>query len=192
MAKNWKVGEAVEAIKAGNKADILDIGRRFPLFLSLAVQVNEAGVELLNCLPDYVTARKIESGLKGEVTETEDNEEVAEVEEVEEAPKAKAKAKPAAKEAPAPEKTAKELYAECLELGLKVKPKQDKAVYEKALAEAAKANNEEEEDWGEEEAEEEKPKAKAKAKPAAKEAPKAKAKAKAKEEVAEEDEDWDI
>ena len=47
MAKNWKVGEAVRAIKSGNKEDILDIGRRFPLFANLAAQVNEAGVSML-------------------------------------------------------------------------------------------------------------------------------------------------
>ena len=73
MAKNWKVGEAVRAIKAGNKEDILDIGRRFPLFANLAAQVNEAGVELLDCVPEYCSARKIESVLKGDVQEAADD-----------------------------------------------------------------------------------------------------------------------
>ena len=86
MAKNWKVGEAVKAIKAGNKEDILDIGRRFPLFANLAAQTNEAGVALLDCVPEYVSARKIESVLKGDVQET-DDENVEDVEEKEE-PKA--------------------------------------------------------------------------------------------------------
>ena len=63
----------IRAIKAGNKEDILDIGRRFPLFANLAAQVNEAGVELLDCVPEYCSARKIESVLKGDIQEAADD-----------------------------------------------------------------------------------------------------------------------
>ena len=193
MAKNWKLGEAVRAIQAGNKEDIIDLGRRFPLFSNLAAQVNEAGMAIIDCVPDYCTARKIESVLKGDVQEAaEGDDEGAE----EEAPakkapaktEKKAPAKKAAKKAEDEEddlesKSAKELFDMCKEAGLKVKPKQEKSVYIEALK-AAK-DDAEEEDWGDEE-EEEAPKkapAKGKAKPADKKAPK-------KDE--DDDDDWEV
>lgn len=129
MAKNWKVGEAVRAIQAGNKEDILDIGRRFPLFLNLASQVNEAGAKLLDCVPDYCTARKIEATLKGEVEST-SNEEVEDAEE-KETPK---EAKKAAKASnPYEGKSAKELFNLCKERKIDVEAKQPAEVYIKAL-----------------------------------------------------------
>ena len=154
MAKNWKVGEAVRAIQAGNKEDIMDIGRRFPLFANLAAQVNEAGVAMLDCVPEYCTARKIESVLKGDVQEAADDdreEEEAPVEKKAPAKKAAAKAK---KEDDSLEsKSAKELFDMCKEAGLKVKPKQDKSVYIEALK-AANADADNDDDWGDEEEEE--------------------------------------
>lgn len=187
MAKNWKVGEAVRAIQAGNKEDILDIGRRFPLFANLAAQVNFAGVALLDCVPDYCTARKIESVLKGDVQETEDGNDEAEAETPAKAEKP-AKAAKAAKATKAEEedeysgKSAKELYTMCTEAGLKVKPKQDKEIYIEALKAAnSKAAAAEDEEWEDEE--EEKP---------AKPAKKAAAKAKPAKKDEDEDEDWDI
>ena len=193
MAKNWKVGEAVDAIKAGNKEDILDIGRRFPLFANLAAQVNEAGVEMLKCVPDYCTARKIESVLKGDVQEaSEGDEDAAE----DEAPAKKAPAK-AEKKAPAKKsakkaededslesKSAKELFDMCKEAGLNVKPKQDKSVYIEALNAANKDADEDEDDWDDDEEDEEP----AKKAPAKKAAPKKAAK---KEEDEDED-DWEV
>ena len=191
MAKNWKVGEAVKAIQAGNKEDILDIGRRFPLFANLAAQVNPAGVALLDCVPDYCTARKIESVLKGDVQETEETEEVEETPAPKKAakPEKKAPAKKAAKaEAEEDEedddslesKSAKELFKMCKDAGLKVKPGQDKQVYIDALN---AADEDEEEDWEEEE---ETPK-----KPAKKAEKKAPAKKAAKKEE-DDDDDWDV
>ena len=195
MAKNWKLGEAVRAIQAGNKEDIIDLGRRFPLFSNLAAQVNEAGMAIIDCVPDYCTARKIESVLKGDVQEAAEGEgEGAE----EEAPEKKAPAK-AEKKAPAKKaakkaeddddslesKSAKELFDMCKEAGLKVKPKQDKSVYIEALKAANEDAEEEEEDWGDEE--EEAPKkapAKGKAKPAAKKAPK--------KDEDDDDDDWEV
>lgn len=184
MAKNWKMGEAVRAIQEGNKEDIQDIGRRFPLFANLAAQVNEAGAALIDCVPDYCTARKIESVLKGDVQPTTEGEE-AEEEEQAKKPAKKAPAKKATKKAEEDEdglesKSAKELFEMCKEAGLKVKPKQDKSVYIEALQSAEKDDDD---DWGEEE--EEAP-AKKPAKKAAKKAPK---KAEAEDD---EDEDWDI
>lgn len=201
MAKNWKVGEAVKAIKAGNKEDILDIGRRFPLFANLAAQVNDAGIALLECVPEYCSARKIESVLKDGVQESSEDE-GAEEEVVEEKEEPKAKtAKKATEKKAAPKKaakveeeeddsleskSAKELFEMCKEAGLKVKPKQDKSVYIEALN-AANETAEEEDDWDEsEEEEEEEPKKPAK-KAAAKPAKKA-----AKKEAEDEDDDWEV
>lgn len=194
MAKNWKFGEAVRAIQAGNKEDIIDLGRRFPLFSNLAAQVNEAGMALIDCVPDYCTARKIESVLKGDVQEAAEGEDEAPAKKAPAKAEKKAPAKKAAKKAEEEEddedslesKSAKELFDMCKEAGLKVKPKQDKSVYIEALKAANEdAEDEEEEDWGDEE-EEEAPKkapAKGKAKPAAKKAPK-------KDE--DDDDDWEV
>lgn len=197
MARNWKFGEAVRAIQSGNKEGIMDIGRRFPLFANLAAQVNEAGMQLIDCVPEYCTARKIESVLKGDVQETEADDEVAEETpdkepaKKEKAPakkekEAKKPAKAAKKEEEAEgddleSKSAKELFDMCKEAGLKVKPKQDKAVYIEALK--AANESEEEDDWDEEEEETPAPKkpAKTEKKAPAKKAPKE-----------DEDDDWDI
>ena len=182
MAKNWKVGEAVKAIKSGNKADILEIGRRFPLFANLAAQLNDAGVQLLDCIPEYVSARKLESVLKGDVQPTEEEEET-EVEEKPAKKKAPAKAKASKKEEEDEYsgKSAKELYDMCKEAGLKVKPKQTKEDYIEALK-SAENEVEEDDDWGDEE--EEAPKKPAK-KTAKKKAPK-------KEVEEDDDDDWEV
>lgn len=198
MAKNWKFGEAVRAIQAGNKEDIQDLGRRFPLFSNLAAQVNEAGMALIDCVPDYCTARKIESVLKGDVQETEGAEDDGAEDEAPAKAEKKAPAKKEAKKAPAKKakdededgddlesKSAKELFAMCQDAGLKVKPKQDKAVYIKALKDAEAKAADDEEDWDDEEEETPAPKkAPAKAEKAGKKAPK-----KAEED---EDDDWDV
>ena len=182
MAKNWKVGEAVKAVKSGNKADILDIGRRFPLFANLAAQLNDAGVQLLDCIPEYVSARKLESVLKGDVQPTEEEEET-EVEEKPAKKKAPAKTKASKKEEEDEYsgKSAKELYDMCKEAGLKVKPKQTKEVYIEALK-SAENEVEEDDDWGDEE--EEAPKKPAK-KTTKKKAPK-------KEVEEDDDDDWEV
>lgn len=198
MAKNWKVGEAVRAIQAGNKEDILDIGRRFPLFANLAAQINEAGATLLDCVPEYCSARKIESVLKDGVQEsTEDEGAEDAVEEAKPAKKAekKAPAKKAAKKEEVEEdeddslesKSAKELFEMCKAAGLKVKAKQDKAVYIEALNAANEDAEDEEEDWGDSEEEEEAPKKdkKAPAKAAEKKKP-------AKKAEEDDDEDWEV
>lgn len=192
MAKNWKVGEAVRAIQAGNKEDIMDIGRRFPLFANLAAQVNEAGVAMLDCVPEYCTARKIESVLKGDVQESGDGEdEAAEDEAPAKKPEKEEKKAPVKKAAAKKEesgddlesKSAKELFDMCKDAGLKVKPKQDKSVYIEALK-AAKEDADDNDDWGDEEEEE----APAKKTPA-KKAPAKKAAAKKEED---DDDDWEV
>jgi len=138
MAKNWKVGEAVRAIQAGNKEDILDIGRRFPLFAVLAGQTNEPGAKLLDAIPDYVTARKMESVLKGE---TEDSGEDADTDKEEEAPKEKEKEKKEEKKDAYAGKSAKELYKMCQDRKIECETKQAPEAYIKLLKkdDAAKA-----------------------------------------------------
>jgi len=144
MAKNWLVGEGARAIKSDNAADKLDIGRRFPLFAILVAQTNDAGMALLDAVPAYVTARKIEAVLKGDAGEAageagdegEDSED-AEAEVEEEKPAKKEKAPAAAKEEdPYAGKTAKELYTICKEKKIAVEPKQSVEVYLKAIKKA--------------------------------------------------------
>ena len=191
MAKNWKVGEAVRAIMSGNKEDILDIGRRYPLFNNLASQTNEAGAKLLDCIPDYVTARKVESVLKGDANTDSNADAEVETEEVEEKVETKAKGKKSAKASKKDEddpyegKSPKELYDLCKDRGLKVKAKQPAEIYEKALRKddlakakvESKAEVDEDDDWGEEDdaVEEKKPAKKSK-----------------KKEEEDDDDDWDI
>lgn len=153
MAKNWKVGEAVRAIMSGNKEDILDIGRRFPLFLNLASQTNEAGAKLLDCVPDYVTARKIEAVLKGDVTSDEGGEDTGDVGEEK---TEKAKTKKTEKKDEYTGKSPKELYELCKSRGLKVEAKKPAEVYIKALKDddakkaKAEAAKKEDDDWEDE------------------------------------------
>ena len=77
MAKNWKVGEAAGAVKSGNVADIIDIGRRFPVFTATVAAATAGDVDsllkLLNALPEYCTARKLESVLKGDAPDAGDD-----------------------------------------------------------------------------------------------------------------------
>ena len=72
MAKNWKVSEALAAIKKGEVEAIVDIGKRFPLFL-MNTQTFEGLYNLLNALPDYVTVRKLEAILRNGVEENEED-----------------------------------------------------------------------------------------------------------------------
>lgn len=192
MAKNWKVGEAVVAIQSGSTEDKLDIGRRFPLFAILAAQTNEAGVTLLNCVPEYVTARKIESVLKGELQEGSEDGGGNEDEDEKPATKKQAKAPAKSNDDELEGKSPKELFAIAQELGVEVEPKKTADYYIKAIKKhqeaeakkAAAAKNkggskkaaEEEEDWGDDE-EETKP---------------AKGKGSAKKASEEEDDDWDL
>ena len=78
MAKNWKAGEAAEAVKSGNVADIIDIGRRFPVFTATVAAATAGDIDslikLLNALPEYCTARKFESVLKGDAPDAGDDE----------------------------------------------------------------------------------------------------------------------
>ena len=198
MATNWTLAEATKEILAGNKEAIQDVGRRFPLTANAIASMgnNPGALTLINAMPDYITARKIEAILKDGVQESDDVEEAIETEEddvKEEKPakKEKTEKKPAKKEKEVEPKeetaddsvdyskmTAVELFKLCKKRGIKVEPKQKADVYIKALKAADEP--EDEDDWGKEEEEE---------KPVKKPSKKA-AKPVKKEE--EEDDDWDI
>lgn len=63
MAKNWRPGDALDVIRAGeDKEAIVDICRRFPMFAINAT--SEAGlIELIKAIPSHISARQINKGL---------------------------------------------------------------------------------------------------------------------------------
>lgn len=147
MAKNWTVAEAAVEIKKGNKEAILDIGKRYPLFLNLVAGAlagdTEKTLELLVSLPEYNTANKINGRLKEgvEITASEDDgdEEVTpkETAKTSEKKDSKAKAKDAESDGEDYESMgAYPLYQLCKERGLEVKSKRPKEEYIAALVAA--------------------------------------------------------
>lgn len=216
MAKNWTIKEAYEAIKAEDKSAILDFGKRFPLAAMAVARMQQADL-LVTGLPEHVTMRKLNDGLK-------DGVEPYEEEGVEKKPAPKVpnhnpsgkRGRPAkvkeVEEEEAPEgnpyegMSAVELFKECKKRGLTVQPKQKSKVYIDLLLEEDKkveSDEDEADDWddGEEEVEEEKPSKKPAKTPtkASKATPVKKSKAKKEEpeedesESDEDDEDsWDI
>lgn len=93
MAKNWSAAEAAQVLVAGtDKAAIQDIGKRFPLFAVAAARGTEGLLEIISALnPERITVRTIESKLKENVGEFEEDSE-----EAEEKPTPKGNAKKAA------------------------------------------------------------------------------------------------
>lgn len=202
MARNWKIGEAVAAIKTGAAEDKYDIGHRFPLFTILTAQINEPAAQLLAAVPDYVTVRKMEAVLKGEIYadgdapagEADADEEV-EAEVVEKPAKRQKKEKTEKVEEPAEATdgdkydgmSARDLFDLCKKRSIECEPKKTADTYAKLLKKAdaaeakaaAKPKKEEPADdaWGDEDEEEAKP-------VVAKKADKKKA--------AEDDDEWDI
>ena len=86
MAKNYTFAEAVKIINAGTDMEsITDIGRRYPILLhkvtNVAALAGEAFVDLMNYMPDYLTANKVNTALKVGVGEASSEE--AETEAVE-------------------------------------------------------------------------------------------------------------
>lgn len=89
MAQNWNVKQALAAINKGNKEAITDIGRRFPLTLSVLSMLkgNDAAEELVNAIPDHITTRKIEAALKDGIQVDDSDNDVEESEAEEETTK---------------------------------------------------------------------------------------------------------
>lgn len=169
MAVNYTLGQAFKKIADGTDTEaIADIARRFPMVaVNCAKLVDKADVigPLFDSLPDYLTARKVEKGLRGPVSDDEPVEEEAVAEETEEekpAPKKRARKaapkKEAEPEADAAEdggkyagKAAPELFKECKKRGIKAAPKKPAEFYIKLLEEAdasgASTEDDGDEDW---------------------------------------------
>ena len=75
MAVNYTLGQAFKKIADGTDTEaIADIARRFPMVaVNCAKLVDKADVigPLFDSLPDYLTARKVEKGLRGPVSDDE-------------------------------------------------------------------------------------------------------------------------
>ena len=74
MAKNYTIKEAVEIIAKGTDLEaITDIGRRYPVLAhKIAVVTTKAGedfVDLMSYMPDYLTANKVNTGIKAGIAE---------------------------------------------------------------------------------------------------------------------------
>lgn len=75
MAKNWTAYEAAKEIYGENKETIAEIGGRYPLFTRTVAMANsEYILDILKALPK-VTARVVETGLKGIETDAVEEEE---------------------------------------------------------------------------------------------------------------------
>ena len=86
MAKNYTFAEAVKIINAGTDMEsIIDIGRRYPTLLhkitKVTAKAGEDFVDLMNFMPDYLTANKVNTAIKSAVggnTETDESDADAE------------------------------------------------------------------------------------------------------------------
>lgn len=79
MAKNYTFAEAIKIINAGTDMEsITDIGRRYPILLQKVTKVaalaGDAFVDLMNYMPDYLTANKVNTALKNAVGDAETDE----------------------------------------------------------------------------------------------------------------------
>lgn len=173
MAVNYTLGQAFNKIADGTDTEaIADIARRFPMVaVNCAKLVDKADVigPLFDSLPDYLTARKVEKGLRGPVSDDEPIEEEAaaepETEAEEEKPASKKRArKVAPKKAAEPDpkaddaeddgkyagKAAPELFKECKKRGIKAAPKKPAKYYidllEKDDAKGGESEDEDD-DW---------------------------------------------
>lgn len=75
MAKNYTFNEAVKIIAKGTDLEaITDIGRRYPVLAhKIAVVTAKAGeefVDLMDYMPDYLTANKVNTAIKAGITES--------------------------------------------------------------------------------------------------------------------------
>ena len=165
MAVNYTLAQAFNKIADGTDTEaIADIARRFPMVaVNCAKLVDKADVvgPLFDSLPDYLTARKVEKGLRGPVSDDEPVEDEAEAEEEKPAPKKRGR-KPAQKKEAEPEadaseddgkyagKAAPELFKECKKRGIKAAPKKPAKYYidllEKDDAKGGESEDEDD-DW---------------------------------------------
>ena len=113
MATNWSAYEAAKEIYGNNKENIAEIGSRFPLFTRTVSMANSDYVlDILKALPK-VTARVLETGLKGVEVDSDVTEEKEEVKKP-----VKVEAKEETEESSYESMTSKDLYALCCERGI--------------------------------------------------------------------------
>lgn len=149
MAKNYTFSEAVELIAKGDMEAIQDIGRRFPILAAKVATVSalagESFVDLASYMPDYLTANKVNRGMRDALAEMEedDEEENDDVEETDD------------EEVDYNKMTAKELWDILGEAGkrntAKSKKKADLVAAVEAMANTEEAEEAEEEDEADEE-----------------------------------------
>lgn len=89
MAKNYTFSEAVSIIAKGTDLEsVADIGRRYPVLATkvavVAAKAGETFVDLMNYMPDYLTANKVNSAIKAGITPADADETEAETEDAEE------------------------------------------------------------------------------------------------------------
>ena len=113
MATNWSAYEAAKEIYGNNKENIAEIGSRFPLLTRTVSMANSDYVlDILKALPK-VTARVLETGLKGVEIDSDVTEETEETKKP-----VKVAAKEETEESSYESMTSKELYALCCERGI--------------------------------------------------------------------------
>lgn len=113
MATNWSAYEAAKEIYGNNKENIAEIGSRFPLLTRTVSMANSDYVlDILKALPK-VTARVLETGLKGVEVDSDATEETEETKKP-----VKVAAKEETDESSYESMTSKDLYALCCERGI--------------------------------------------------------------------------
>lgn len=144
MAKNWTAAEAIEAIKNDDRAAIKDIGNRFPLFAHYAAC---DPTEIVKALPEYLTARKIEGILKGDLS-AEEADADEEIEEVVEKKAKKSDDKPAkkAKKKPAEDEEDEDEDEEPVKPAKKSKKKEEK-VTKKSKKKSVDDDDDDDDSW---------------------------------------------
>lgn len=158
MAKNYTFSEAVELIAKGDMEAIQDIGRRFPILAAKVATVSalagESFVDLASYMPDYLTANKVNRGMRDALAEIEesDNDDEEENDDVEETKTTKSKAKTKVEETDKDEEvdynkmTAKELWDILGEAGKRNTAKSKKKADLVAAVEAMNSTDEAEEE----------------------------------------------
>ena len=163
MAKNYTFSEAVAIVAAGKDMEaIQDLGRRYPILVQkVGVVATKAGaefVELMSFMPEYLTANKVNTGIKNAVFggEKEADESGEDTDET--------------SENPYENKSAMDLFKECKKRGIKAAPKKPAKFYADLLIKADASTDDastddadkaeaESDDWDEEEAPKEEKKA---------------------------------
>lgn len=80
MAKNYTYAEAVAIIAEGKDLEaIMDLGRRYPVLVQkttvVATKAGEDFTELMSFMPEYLTANKVNTGIKKAIAGGEDTDE---------------------------------------------------------------------------------------------------------------------